>query len=412
MILPRNGRIVVVDDIVEEVLPLIKSLSKNGFAVTYFDGLKKTLPKLPLSGVRVVFLDMELNTAGYTGSDDKGKASATANVFLNIIDVSSNNTYLVAIWSTHDELIEHFWRYVQEKKCECKFISTRIDKLKCASEKYAIPVIESEIVKSLEDQSAFKFFINWENIVHESSNNIVCEFSSFWNQEEDWDKKTLSTFVSLARAYAGKTLDIADHKDIIRNAMFAFNRSFRDSLESNIFTDIDLDISFSDIDETDDDTIIARINSKLHISQSNDITKPGNVYLENNTSLLDTLISDCFENMLGIDRSEIKLFFCEVSPNCDFAQNKWRVNRILYGLKVPLKWNGNIKKKADYLYKTPKLSIDNSEFQIIFDLRQLKAKKLGSLDRKKPIFTLRHDLIVDLQHKIAAHCSRPGMISL
>jgi hypothetical protein len=412
MILPRNGRIVVVDDVAKEVFPLIKSLSKNGFAVTYFDGLKETLPKTPLTGVRVVFLDMELNTAGYTGSKDKSKAAATANVFRNIIDVSSNNTYLVAIWSTHDELIEHFWRYVQEEKYECRFIGIIIDKPKCASKGYAVSVIESEIEKSLKDQRAFKFFINWENIVHESSNNIVCDFSSFWNQEEEWDKKTLGTFISLARAYAGQTLDVDDHKDIIRNAMFAFNRSFRDSLESNILTDIDLDISFSDISENSDDTIIAKINSKLHISQSNDITKPGNVYLEDDTSLLDTLISDCFENIAGIDRSEIKLFSCEVSPTCDFVQNKWRVNRILYGLKVPLKWDGKIKKRTDYLYKTPKLSIDNSEYKIIFDLRQLKAQKVGCLDKEKPIFTLRHDLIVDLQHKIAAHCSRPGMISL
>jgi len=43
MLLPRNGRIVVIDDKPEDALPLLKSLWKNGFGAIHFSGKREEL---------------------------------------------------------------------------------------------------------------------------------------------------------------------------------------------------------------------------------------------------------------------------------------------------------------------------------------------------------------------------------
>ena len=91
MLLPKNGRIVVIDDKYEEALPLLRSIWQNGFAAIYFNGERKYLPQAPLDDVRVIFLDMELETGGYTGSDNKTKAATTARVLKSIINTQKNS---------------------------------------------------------------------------------------------------------------------------------------------------------------------------------------------------------------------------------------------------------------------------------------------------------------------------------
>ena len=57
MIFPDGGRIVIIDDKEEEGVPLFKTLIKEGHLATFFTEWMENLPKNPLNGIRVVFLD-------------------------------------------------------------------------------------------------------------------------------------------------------------------------------------------------------------------------------------------------------------------------------------------------------------------------------------------------------------------
>lgn len=401
MILPRNGRIVVVDDNFEEALPILSALWQNGFAALYYNGERKDLPSSPLNDIRVIFLDMELIAGGYTDEENKTKAAATANILKSIIDISKNTVYLIIMWATHDELESNFWTYIKSGS-NCGFLCLRLDKAKCKANPTIIP---DEISSILKTNNTFSFFIKWENIIHKSSNDIILDFSSFFSADTEWDSKILGILKKLAEEYAGKHLDVSDHEKIVKNAMYAFNGTFSDTLENNIAQIPDTGISFNSTTTVSDDAIKGKINSKLMLDQNNVIAKPGSIYANDDHDE----IQDYFNS--ESDLGEIEKIYCEVSPTCDYAQNKWKFHRILAGIKIKPEQKRHVR-NADYLYKTPMLDLKGQIFIFVFDLRKLKSKNLGELGTLRPLCTLRHDLLVDIQHKIASHCSRPGIISL
>jgi hypothetical protein len=253
--------------------------------------------------------------------------------------------------------------------------------------------------------------VNWENIIHKSSNDIILDFSSFFPQDTEWNKKILGILKKLAEEYAGKTLDTTDHEQIVKNSMYAFNGTFTDTLENNISQVTNTGISFNSISPVSDSGVIAKINTKLILDQNNTLAKPGSVYMNSGKDC----IHDYFNT--GSDLSGIEKVFCEISPTCDYAQKKWMYHRILSGVKIKPEQERYVRKKnaeqlVDYFYKTPVFDIGGQTAKFVFDLRKLESKNLRELDALQPICTFRHDLLVDIQHKVASHCSRPGMLSL
>lgn len=407
MLLPKNGRIIVIDDKPDQALPLLRSLWQNGFATIYFNGEKQYLPSTPLDDARVIFLDMELVPGGYTDSENKTKAATTAKILKSIINTNKNTVYLIIMWATHDELESNFWTYIKTGS-NCGFIPLRLDKAKCMADPKIIP---AEIAYALRNNNAFNFFVTWENIIHKSSKDIILDFSSFFSVDEEWDKNILGIFKKLAEEYAGKTLNTADHEQIVKNAMCAFNGTFTDTLENNIAQVSSTGISFNGITPVSDNGIIAKINAKLMLDQNNALAKPGSIDTNNEEDDIQEYFNP------GSDLSGIEKVFCEISPTCDYSQNKWKFHRILSGIKIKPEQEKYLRMKgadqiADYLYKTHVFDIGGQMFTFVFDLRKLKSKKLGELDSLRPLCTFRHDLLVDMQHKIAHHASRPGMVSL
>jgi hypothetical protein len=61
MILPRNGRIVIVDDSMDDIKDFIEIFSKDGLSFSYFNGSIDTLPNAPLADTFLMFLDLELD---------------------------------------------------------------------------------------------------------------------------------------------------------------------------------------------------------------------------------------------------------------------------------------------------------------------------------------------------------------
>jgi hypothetical protein len=273
---------------------------------------------------------------------------------------------------------------------------------------YDISIIESEIKEKLQGNDGFRFLIGWENLIHKSSNDVINEILSLCGEGVDTDKFLLGIFKKLAEKYAGKNLNASDHEQIVRYAMLALNGTFTDSLENNIIRLEKTGISFNGVTGTPDVGAISKINSKLLLDQNNTNARPGCIYSNSDNDELD----DYFDNFSAVDQTKIQKIFCEVSPTCDYSNQKWKCHRILYGIKVPVEQTEKLKGKADNLYKTDVFDIDGKMVKFVFDLRKLKSKNLGELNSLKPLCTFRHDLLIDMQHKIASHCSRPGMLSL
>src|SRR5580658_387351 len=99
-----TARVVVVDDIQDEAMPIIQALGRLGVGSVHIKGDEiEALPQTPLSGVRLVFLDMKLGTAG----TPRMTGAHTANVFARVI-AAGTAPVLVVLWTRHPEIIEEF----------------------------------------------------------------------------------------------------------------------------------------------------------------------------------------------------------------------------------------------------------------------------------------------------------------
>lgn len=414
---PENGSIVIVDDQIDEALPLIKILSKTGISFKYFNGKEEELPDDPLDNVRIVFLDIELE--GMEGvTADKTKLSALANVISKIV-ATKCQPYVIIAWTKHQELVKELINYLKELS---PLFTLCIDKSECKNKdgEFDIDKISEKMNKKIDEFGSFKFFLKWQNISNKSSGEIINDISSIYPFDGKWNNNTNKLLVKLAEAYAGKQ---GYNENVWKYAMLSFNSLFLDIIEKEIFTDsFDTDkiMDLPQLQHLDDKNIAGEINKRLHMSiENNNKPVPGNIYgsIKNIGVKKNNLIEGLFNgNLAQFNEKEIlikksELIHLEVSPFCDYAQNKWKRSRILSGVKWPEKYEGNLK-KADYIYKTPLFRIDGGLYYFVFDIRLLTSIEIEKLNNVTSTMRIRKELLNDIQTKIAGHINRLGITSI
>lgn len=94
-----NSEIVIVDDKINEVEPLILYFSKKSIPVSYFTGNDLELPQEPIYNLRYIFLDLHI---------DDNNTHTDKNLFsrcMGILDklIPEDQKYTLVIWSKHFE---------------------------------------------------------------------------------------------------------------------------------------------------------------------------------------------------------------------------------------------------------------------------------------------------------------------
>lgn len=415
MNLPKNGRIVIIDDSPEDAIPLIECLSANGHPSSYFSG--ETISELPedLDGVRLVFLDMELGTAG---ADTKSKASKTVKVLEKIIH-KNNGPVIVVAWTNYDEIYKKFCEY--SARLSFPVLPLMIDKDSCKDENgFSITLIWTSITQKLQNIESLNVFIAWENILHKSSQSVVSSFSRFEEIKPNWNSGLAFILLKLARGNLSHRLDRNNPNEVIKSALYSLNGTFFDDAQKGIYgTDYSslFNISFEGVNENvKTPSIDGRINSKLILTKSlmDDNNMPGNVYDD-----LDVPKADVKQLYDGnIDQSPKKAewdnhsknIFLETTPLCDFVQKKVSVSRILPGFIWPTELENKIKK--DFTYISPVVEYNGHLSHLVFDFRLFTSVEHDALKDKKPLFMVQHELLNDIQSELSSHVSRLGILSV
>lgn len=423
MNIPENGRIVIIDDEIEEALPLIKVLSNNGVSARLFTGHLDSLPKEQLSDIRVVFLDLKL-----TPSTNEAIVISKLSGILKKTISESNGPYILILWSKHEadyrnQLNALFGDALQSLRPVFLLTlekSTYLRTNKRGERSFvpnALRLIEKRLRAELTKIGGLHLIILWENLVHKAAGETVTNVSSLYPINDDWNNRIADVFHAFAQAQVGKQLHSDDIATFAQNSLLTHNAVFADVLEKNIrqqkFSDLELDIS--DKDPTLGRAERARLNTHLLIMREKDTTNPspGNVYkLRGNRYKLKT--KELFQGDNGAYNAllgSLKYVVMEVSPSCDFAQDKWRMNRLLPGVIWPADSSARVK-KAEYIYRTPELELENAVFVVVFDLRYLTSTRLSEFKAKKPAYRFRSTLLNDLQQKISYHIARSGIVNL
>ncbi len=96
--IPKNGTIVIVDDKIDEALPLITALSKENISVKYYSGDIDSLPDEPISDIRILFMDLQLEGSSVNVDADVGRVMS----ILTALVSENNGPFILLIWSTKE----------------------------------------------------------------------------------------------------------------------------------------------------------------------------------------------------------------------------------------------------------------------------------------------------------------------
>lgn len=442
----QTARICIIDDDPQEYLQLIHALSRIGLGCLHIDGSREEdLPKAPLSGLRMVFLDMHLGTAG----DANQVAAQTALVFSRVVS-QDGGPVLVVFWTKHNDYVEAFKARLFGKWSSFlgRLVFARMDKPQ-VSATIDPKKLEADVCEHLRKHQPLDLVWGWEQAVHEAASD------------------TTSALAKLAvdRAEVLSTDDEAKMADKIQGAFKFLLRLLldasagRNAMEESALRDLHSGLAPLHNDRLDHSSTVvgtssaplllkekkpeptpaesAAINSMLLIAPVDEDAKKlgcGSLYTFDDTAMFESTFGQEWAKIAEkvLDPFKIKPkdqpgiidqcrpVLAEVSADCDYAQRKRPVARLVAGVLVPsvlaLKLETEQQfRSAEYLRHgtTVRLQNPQGDWYPIFISQFIFSLSPPTLPQwLQPVGRLRSGPLAELRHWLATHATRPGYLKV
>ncbi|GIO41394.1 hypothetical protein [Paenibacillus apis] len=272
MELKSIDKVLVIDDRIEEALPIMKALSSKGVYSLFWDTQSSTKPETPLSGIRLVILDMRV-----TSSNDSHIINQTLFTLLNHAISQDNGPYILCVWSKHtSEYYASFCKTIRTVRVPQPYLITSLEKknfirieediYKDTQEQLAsalsnldssiadevldifenIPVgfedrefdVEN-LLKKLDEElikmNSLSTLLLWENTVSKAANLLVNNMARLSSIDMDWDNNIKNIIFRLALANGGKSLENnVVTNEYIMNAFSSLSQMLPDELLTQI----------------------------------------------------------------------------------------------------------------------------------------------------------------------------------
>lgn len=436
----EGARVVVLDDKVEEALPVLYALASMGIAAAFFnpDHGVRSFPSEPLKGVRLAILDMDLVGGG---ADSKTKVSALMGAINRILS-PSNGPYSVLVWTMHPDLQEHFERALftsEQTPRPLSVLSIRKDEVGLDGELNA-DLLFDKVMESLSVFSPLVILESWERDCHKAASDVLHSLSELvqptttdpgeWRRT--WAEDSLQVMKVLAEGEAGKTLK----DDICLSSLYtALNPLFVDRLEvATTVTppDPDLAIPVMKAGGALSSDRRARINTMVHLAHDQlQRISAGNIYLfavsdkapteipSFNSVLADMAVNEPSPDLATRFAQETRLVAIEISPRCDHAQKKLRSLRLVVGLLIPEGLRDHFKasnRDMSFLWELGPVYIDagplHGAYHLLLSARFQANTALEALSHGEAFARLRTQALSNLQFWVSFYTSRPAMSEL
>lgn len=472
MILPNNGKVVIIDDQPSDVIELIAALSKEKVPfVHYKEEDLSDLPETPIENVRLIFLDLELLTNTYQSA--KNITSPIKSRLIRI--VKPHTAYALIIWSKKENeykkaLIDDFNNDFSDYK---PIFYTSLPKADIIGKEGAIAKIKKELEGEISNFKSFNAFLVWESIVNESSGKLTNKILTLYPPDEEWNNKTKFILYKLALAYSGKAVNSFDDVKKLKNALYTLTLSFTENIENSI--DKIIDEKFNHLvskQEQQIENFTSVINKLLLLSEgSDDVTQPGNLFspvkmIENRIQKNEAKFSKHKENLskIPVDKqaeavqgfekafrkeqqiieeisTSLKKMTNEIvvsalkeeiysnkevkdeilaavlplelniTPLCDYAQEKAKLFRILPGVLIKSIHYNHINISPTYLYVSDAdFRINDTDYRFLFDFRFLYSLDKKEMQEFVVSHRIKQQLLSDIQVKLGAHVNRSGVL--
>lgn len=320
----------------------------------------------------------------------------------------------------------------------------------------------SEIDQALKDMDAFKLFCEWDRVVSLSASDTIDDVMSMINKFEDEverEEHLTKILTCLSVSYSGdkRYLALTSDQEKTDAVLHTLTQILNDDLDRNIYLKKQQEFKKwspladkKEIGELKNSINSSLLNSKLLIYKPNKTDLTGSVYnitndLQSHLEIFKEIINidsknskKCITDSYALENKDkqhqnpeelhkqIEKYVYErilpieinVTPACDIANDKAPIHRIVSGFIIPYFFCKSFDLSPDYLIKSPCFYNDLFEKDylkssiIILDLRYLKSDIKNNILKKAYLFSLRTNLVNDIQTKLASHVSRLGVLSV
>lgn len=469
MLFPRCGKVLVIDDQITEAIPLLNLLGKKGVPAMYYSGNLSELPETPFDEIRLVFCDLKYNAA----SDAKSVAS---NVFaiLKALISEKNGPYILLAWSAHgSDYLEELKNTIDQTKIKPEFIlqldkgefftskdnnayfdemidsvsgldldpadeeqvkrliKEKTDFLRTAQKAPladALENIEKKLEEELKKANLFHLFVLWENTIAVSAIETVNSIYEAIPDSIPAKKKLRAMLFYLAHYRLEKQLQYTDEETKFQAAMDSLNELFSYFYSERVH-ELSLEqIELEKIEELQEikDLSDAKFNQWKMIASGNKGYHPGNIYRDTekcfqyhglvtgNAFKKDEKYCQNIEYLKS--NTNIEYILVDLSSDCDIAQNKIFVSRVVPGIMIPTDdWErycteGKFKsREPDYIFSLSPVEFEGKSWYIAFNVNQMFALQMDKLEDDKLMCALTNTYITSLKQTAATCVSKQGI---
>ena len=450
-ILPAYGKVLIIDDKYEDVIPIQNILAENGVPYIFYDyTVFKDIEVKRVDAVRMVFLDIRLED-GIQGP--KNIATVLAAVIEKVIQ-PKNGPYAVVLWTNEIALKEEIQGYL------LSYLSTEETTLPtyiCALDKKEFVAKPKEVLTEslslqLQEQKMMNFLTEWENQSISISSNMVRLLLYGLHTKMD-DESIQKIFIQMATL---ENSEVKNKLEATRNILQILVEFLRDrylEIMSNpkLIKDFSeyWDFDFNnecEIKRIQENTSIeqeACINSLLNINtyDSKDRQLPGKIVLLADEAIefdindfKKSSLSDKWydNNVLEACGERIQLILkpveVDITPNCDYAQNKNHMLRTVFGYMIEI---GQVDKDGEmmwinyryankfrhkisneYVYVTPELLVNEKLCVFVFNTKYMSIENKDYCDRYQYLFRFNNDIVSEIRKKAGDNITRFGINNL
>jgi hypothetical protein len=286
------------------------------------------------------------------------------------------------------------------------------DKVKKVGQ-YDFSKIKTAIAKTIEDHEALEFIMVWERL----SLIGVKRTTAFMTSKLLKDEEVLKCLIrKLAVSSIGE--DMTDENLALKNSVLELNKLLLDELDKVASAhEFHLHSLMEKCgkDKEINSKILQNLNQRLNIRLEKSGKVPGAVY-EVTDQILPLIKEDLREDHFEKGKLDLHLNFkkiiVDVSPWCDYAQNKLRLRRFLPGYLItsrnittePKFLNGG---KTLSIFLSPTFEYHSQTAWFSLNIGFLISSEMDLPDKLgKPLFTIRETMLSEIQQKIAHHQER------
>ena len=426
--IPMNGRIAIVDDKLEQALPLMRVFSKNNIPYTFYKGTDmEFLPQKPENDIRILFLDLNL----FEGRDNKPKdiQSSLYSVIKRLIS-PQNYPYVLIIWSLQEDrfkdLLEELFNdrlkscapIAIKKWIKSDFFSIETEEEVNKENEYKI--IE-ELKKLVSEMPAYCYLMQWENCVHDSADATLQDVFHDFHFQDNWENNANCILDMFAHSYLEKHYYDSEINDKVKASLLFLNDVYFDTLEAAI-TKTDAEETkelIHTISKEEQKKIASKINKSLLVSnQFDSVRQPGCVIcLDLDTDKIQVFY-EILDNSIKtlpkkLEKEDIykNLIPCKVvvTPACDYAQDKLKYDRLVQGIIIDEQY-GNYIDNSEAIYKSPSFEFESKSKILVLNYRYFITEYISK--KTQPVFRLRNTILAEIQSKLARHINRQGIRNL